>query len=486
MLRSPGDAAERMRHGSSRTVVLATLATLVLLTLLTLTLACGSDPEPKSPLQRMADAAPSTGVKILLVGIDGATLKILQPLVDDGRVPTFAGLLERGSSGTLLSEKPLYSPAIWTTIATGVSREEHAIKRFRVARGERMVSSIDRQRLALWNLTSAFGRSTGVIGWWASWPAEEVQGWNVSDRLARGRWAEWTGAVRDGWLTWPPELVEQLGPLVVDPDDAPYDEISTLADFDEAELAEMRSIAKPIRRHWLGVLKFAYCAQRSYEKMALQLLADGQPELTQLFLVANDPVSHTFWHFYEPDAFGDGVVDPDAARRLGRAVPGMYEHNDRYLAELLPLVDEETVVIVVSDHGFQASGELPSDEPVDENQDSFTAGLPGGQVTIGQSGVHALDGLFLAAGGPVIAGVRVEASIYDVAPTVLALLGMPVPDDMTGRVLEEIVDPGFWEAHPIQRIPTYEGFVEREPFDAESIPDDSEALEMLRALGYIK
>ena len=57
------------------------------------------------------------------------------------------------------------------------------------------------------------------------------------------------------------------------------------------------------------------------------------------------------------------------------------------------------------------------------------------------------EGVFLAAGGPVLPGVSVAPSIYDIAPTVLALLGMPVPDDMPGRVIEEIVEPAFWAEH---------------------------------------
>ena len=38
----------------------------------------------------------------------------------------------------------------------------------------------------------------------------------------------------------------------------------------------------------------------------------------------------------------------------------MYRHNDRYLGELLELLDKDTVVLIVSDHGFQAGGKLPS------------------------------------------------------------------------------------------------------------------------------
>src|SRR6185295_19153507 len=82
-------------------------------------------------------------------------------------------------------------------------------------------------------------------------------------------------------------------------------------------------------------------------------------DLTGVFLVANDPVSHCFWHFFEPQAFPEGV-DAGQAARLGRLIPNFYKHNDAYLGELLKLVAPDTVVLVVSDHGFEASRQLPA------------------------------------------------------------------------------------------------------------------------------
>src|SRR5688572_33217986 len=73
----------------------------------------------ESPLERLARQAPTTGVKVLLVGIDGASFRVLDPLLAAGRLPAFASLRERGASGVLRSENPMISPALWTTIATG-------------------------------------------------------------------------------------------------------------------------------------------------------------------------------------------------------------------------------------------------------------------------------------------------------------------------------------------------------------------------------
>ena len=96
------------------------------------------------------------------------------------------------------------------------------------------------------------------------------------------------------------------------------------------------------------------------------------------------------------------------------------------------------------------------------------------------------EGIFLMAGGPTLVGVpRGRMHIYDVAPTILALLGLPVPLDMDGRVAEEFVDPAFWAAHPIQFIPTYESHSNSKP-DGVEFELDEEDVEQLKALGYLE
>jgi predicted AlkP superfamily phosphohydrolase/phosphomutase len=427
------------------------------------------------------------------VGIDGATLSVIQPLLDQGRLPRLQELMASGASGVLESERPSRSPALWTTMVTGKNRDDHGITNFHfsVGKGEnrqrKLITSNHRRVLALWNIVGAMGRQVGFAGWWASWPAEPVNGWMISDRMTRSRWSEWTDGGRSDYLTFPADLAAELGPLVIDPAQPPMGEIEELVELDAAERAELLAIRRPIYAHWLSVFKFAFCSQRSYERMSLHMLAGGQPDLMGLFLIANDPVSHTFWHFYQPEEFG--VVDAERAERLGELIPNMYVHNDRFLGEILSRVDANTVVMVVSDHGFKASGRRPkrrSAEDFDawyEAEQEFAEET--GSVAVGQSGSHAIDGIFIAAGGPIRAGVETRATLYDIAPTTLALLGLPVPEDMEGRVLTEIFDERFLQRFPIRSIPSYEDYLDREMLRVESQSDDEEALEMLRALGYI-
>lgn len=456
---------------------------------LSLVAACGGG-EPASTLPPEFRTQPSD-VKVLLVGIDGATFNVIEPMVAEGELPVMGELMRRGTNARLRSEAPMKSPAIWTTVATGHSRDEHGIEDFMSpARGTpqepALVASVDRQTLALWNLVGPYDRTVLSVGWWVTWPAEAVLGQVVSDRLAHSRWMSWTGAGGDVFLTYPSALIEDLAELRVDPMDPPMDELDALVELTPTEREEMIAATEPIPFHGPSVLKFGYCEQRTYENVALALLAKGQPDLSLVFLIAVDPICHTFWHYYEPEKFGGGV-DPREAARLGPIVPAIYAHDDRALGRLLESVDDDTVVIVVSDHGFKASGVLPRMTGTTTLQmfgidRTETLERP---VNVGMTGVHRMNGVLIAAGGPILQGVkfRTQPTVADITPTVLALMGLPVGRDMSGRVLEEMIEPAFLARHPVQFVDSYEGVIERPEVEVGGA-DDEVRRSYLKALGY--
>lgn len=434
-----------------------------------------------------------SGVKVLIVGMDGATFDIVLPMAQRGELPHMTRMMDTGAAAGLLSVQPMLSPVLWTTIATGRHRADHGVKGFLRQRADgtlTLVCSEDRLKPALWNIASAYGKSTSVVGWWVTWPAEKINGLMVSDRVVHSRWGIWTEARSDGRQVSPQSMLARVQDRIVSPSAPPMDEIRALADWTEGELEEMLQASEPVLAHGPSVFKFGYCAQRSFEQIALDVLADGQPDLTQVFLIAIDPTCHTFWHFFQPEAFPE-EVDADAVARLGKLIPNMYAHNDAVLGELLGRVGEDTVVLVVSDHGFQATGVLPGQtrrvtyEGLHMDRvDEFDR-----PVTVGQSGCHDLTGVFLASGGPIVRDVQwtAQPTLVDIAPTVLALLGLPVGRDMPGRVITEIIDPAFLEAHPIQYVDTHDALADQ-PLQSEIEKQAGEAsqLEYLRSLGYIE
>ena len=104
-----------------------------------------------------------------------------------------------------------------------------------------------------------------------------------------------------------------------------------------------------------------------------------------------------------------------------------------------------------------------------------------------RTGTHRAQGLFVMAGPGIKAGYQLRASsILDISPTMLYLLGLPVADDMVGRVLREALEPSLWRSRPLQMVATFEHGPARAAPQADAFAPDEEQLRELRALGYIQ
>ena len=197
-------------------------------------------------------------------------------MLQRGDLPVLARLIDGGGRAVLRAEPPLYSPVVWTTLATGFPPSEHGVTQLEMPdpTGDApiLAASFHRRRAALWQMVSAGGKDVGIVGWWTRWPAEPVRGTLVSDRLARSRWTEWADGSKDMGLVWPPSLAETLAGHRVDPASPPMDELRALLPMTPEEEEEMLAAERPIFAHGLSVLKFAWCAQRTYENVALSLV----------------------------------------------------------------------------------------------------------------------------------------------------------------------------------------------------------------------
>ena len=144
---------------------------------------------------------------VALIGIDGLEWRVMLPMIREGRLPNMTRLMERGSFGRLRTMVPTLSPMIWTSVATGKGAPKHGINHF-VSKGPdssvHLLTNRDRTTKAIWNIFSDFDRTVHCIGWWMTFPAEEVNGTMVAQtnttgqiKTARGN-AIWKGAVLPG------------------------------------------------------------------------------------------------------------------------------------------------------------------------------------------------------------------------------------------------------------------------------------------------
>src|SRR5262244_56760 len=123
--------------------------------------------------------------KVLLIGWDAADWKVINPLLDQGLMPTLDEFINHGVMGNLATLRPILSPMLWNSIATGKRPNKHGIHGFMEPDtqngGVRPVSSTSRKVKAIWNILTQKGYKTNVLGWFAGHPAEPINGISVSD-----------------------------------------------------------------------------------------------------------------------------------------------------------------------------------------------------------------------------------------------------------------------------------------------------------------
>lgn len=402
----------------------------------------------------LAQLPEPTPRRVVLLALDGVDWRRIDPLLAAGELPSLRSLLERGVRAPLHSREPGLPTIAWTTLATGVEPWRHGVRdvtevdvpgfsrglqRLYAKRGmepllppalglrtlvdealdlggfpERPLGSRQRREKAVWNVLGELGVPVAVVRWPASYPAEALHGWVVAND------DPWTGdmVIQRAWdeegpsaeIAWPPDLRYELADLIdrarraedfrllgrPDPDAPPTRELLDLPVFAELSPEEAAELERD---------------PRLAEEVRVVLAADVFAVTTALRL----------WRLKEPQFLAVQLRAVDVlSHRVGRfpsAVDGAYRFLDQALAAFLGTVGRETTIVLVSAYGWEYEGDARGHD-------------------------HAPDGVLVLAGPTVRAGVEfVEApEVYDLAPTLLGLYGLPASREMPGRVLLEALD----------------------------------------------
>ena len=413
--------------------------------------------------------------RVLVLGLDGMDPQTLDLLMSEGKMPNFAKLRQEGAYGRLRSQKPLLSPIIWTTIATGKGPSEHGIGHFVAVSesGEELPATSSMRKVkALWNIVSAADKKVATVGWWATWPPETVNGQVVSDHAGyHFLFAEGFGAGAGGDhpadvggdKTYPPELMQRIEPLMRRPQDLTYEELEPYVNVPREELDRDFDFADDFSH-----FRWALATAQSYRDIGLELWRSERPDLAMLYIEGTDSTSHLFGHLFRTEGLGGELAQQQ--ERFGGTVEAIYEFADRLLGEVLAELDDETTLVVLSDHGFQL-GELHDDPSQTRDLRRVSEKF------------HRLDGILYLYGRGIQPRARFDqASILDITPTVLALLGLPPAEDMPGRVLDEALS----DVPQLEPVATYEGGGGSRGDDSGPAAAISEAqLAHLRSLGYL-
>ena len=417
--------------------------------------------------QELLRLAPRRG-RLVVLGLDALDWSLVDELIARGAMPNLARVMARGSHATLDVPAPLISPVVWTTIATGVPPETHGVLDFLepdpAGGPPRPISSRARKATALWEMAAAAGRSSAVIGWWATFPAVSPLGGAVfSDRLTE----QLLGLEKDvPGLADPPEAAARARRLAVRAADVTPAMLTSLVRVSPRELVQ----ARERQGGWdepVGGLAKLWAATLTVERLTASELERGT-DVVLSYLEGTDMVGHLFGPFRPPAMPG---TDPAVAARFGGVADRYHQAVDAWIGRVLAALGDDDSLVIVSDHGFTWGSDRPR---VAAGTHTATAEL-----------WHRPQGVFIAAGPTVRRNaVRQRLGILDVAPAILAVAGLPAGAEMLGRV------PTWLQAEraPAPPAPIRWAALSpvRPPTGVELPPEArEEELAKLRALGYL-
>ena len=404
---------------------------------------------------------------VLWIGLDGLDFEILDRLSGEGRMPNWKRLSAEGYTTRISSFVPILSPVIWTTIATGVGPDRHRVLDFQEVdpkSGQKVpISGVSRAVPAVWNLASVAGRSVGVVGWWATHPAEEVKGFFISDHASPILYDR----LPLSGVAYPPALAPGVAQVVARDGRVSEQEIARFVDVPAPEISRALASGEGMENRIVALSRIL-SATRVYHRAARDLYDKNLPDLLMLYIEGTDEIGHVF----APDTPPRLVCTPEEEfNRYQKAVAVYYGVIDAMLGQWMRRAEEDHATLIVqSDHGFKWGDDRSCER---SSLNWSTAAF-----------WHRLDGVFAAWGARVRPGrgSGAKPTMFDPAPTVLALLHLPADRRMTGRPIAA----AFRDLAPQASKDLFEGVaVRRVPAEQMSDAERSEYTRKLLALGYL-
>lgn len=261
--------------------------------------------------------------RVIVIGLDGATWDVLNPLMRDGKMPHLKKLLDRSAQGVLMSSIPPVTAAAWTCFSTGKNPGKHGLVDFIYfpEHGYRVTiaNSTTREAATIWNLLSDRDLRVGVVSVPMTYPPEKVNGVMVTDLMTPNTSVQYT---------YPPELKQELldkvGPFVITP-------------------GEGENPSEPLT--YLDKVRADVASSAEY---ALYLLKKEPYSFFMYVFGIVDILQHQFWNHIQADP---KTLDEND-RAIRDKVIAIFEQVDDGVGEMVQTADDETTILLMSDHGF--------------------------------------------------------------------------------------------------------------------------------------
>lgn len=432
---------------------------LILLVLIAISIAaCGGEKKEK--------------IKVVVLGFDGANWPTIDPLIAEGKLPFIKKLKEEAAWADFKTDKPTKSSVVWTCIATGKTMVKHGILDFTYMKDNHIevpYSNAEKRVPSLWQMLDRFGRRSVVINWFVTHPPDPFNGVMVSDRFRQ-------------IMIKKPQFANDYA-----------DTVLPKMDFYRLKQVVRRDYGRTIRR--IGMPDFPTLFQKVHpgkdfrksftlqnsrtfvmqdalvEDLTDKLFATKEADLYMTYFRLPDIVQHFVLPLLEDEFVkshfpGEGqpwAMSPDRQRevtlRIAHLLEPVYRYMDRLLQKYMSDPKfKDAYFFVMSDHGFSLySGGY--------NHYDLPAEMP------------APPGILLVK-GPAVKPGKTEAGIYDIAPSVLYLFGLPLDKNMDGQPLRSIFNLSRKVKHTVYSLDKSKKGIARKDSDKDTLAE-------LKALGYI-
>lgn len=260
-------------------------------------------------------------MKILVIGLDCAAPELL---LGDERLVSFRALMDNGCYGKLESIIPPITVPAWMSMSTSQDPGSLGVYGFRNRvdhsyDGLSIVNSKSIRELAIWDQVAREGKRSNVVGVPPGYPPRKVNGISVGCFLT-------PDTARDEY-TSPPEVKQLIAKLV-------------------GEYAVDVKGFRTNRKDWLK--QEIYSLSRKNFAVVRHLIQHTEWDYFQFVEIGLDRMHHGFWKFHDPQH-----VLHEPGNEYQQVIRDYYAHLDEEVGKILELLDDETVVLVVSDHGAQ-------------------------------------------------------------------------------------------------------------------------------------
>lgn len=263
--------------------------------------------------------------KLIVIGLDGGTFSILDPLMQEGKLPNIENLVKEGVRGELLSTMPPVTGPAWASFMTGKSPGAHGlfdfVRPFPNDFRRYVVNYNHIKSKTLWSLLSENGKKIGVMNVPLTYPPPAVNGFLISGMLTPGIQSQYTYPA-----TLAQELEEKFGQYTLD------------IWWQHYGPEGIKTFLKDLMD----------CTDKRGE-ITLHLMQSRQWDFFMTVFIGTDRIQHALWNFLFP---GDGKTLSKTEKEIRELIIRYYQKVDDIIGRIVNRLDETGNLMIMSDHGF--------------------------------------------------------------------------------------------------------------------------------------